>query len=782
MAELPNFCRFFLFALIVVLHFCHCQSGFSDQFHPAIFNNHRASYLLDQRGGETLDFSKFGYLNEEIRSQLYNLSQSGTHFDLLKKIAEPHGLLDFAFTNVNPVCANHSRHVIRELTGYYLRLPKTWAWQVLDSWGKIPTTGVLSGHVQVPGDFYECLQIRGSFPPDESSEKEVIKGRYCLTYIVPGQALLNPPDSRKKLSLAELNPGLRESVDFLTLLEYMIQPSSLIMFPMMGTCFPSSCSNDDIQMIFSTLYSALTQNYLEQVVLGCETDEKPPLDAGDYSMIVVLAIIVGLCVTGTLVDNSNLFGPSNSKTDGALKKSILAFSITTNTTKWLSTRTGSDNLGCLHGIRFLSMCWVVLGHTFFLYTQQFTWNLVDLKNMYKDWTNQVILNGAYCVDTFFALSGTLVTYNLLRELDKRKGKFNYIMFVVHRYLRLTPTYVILLGLMATLLPYLGNGPGWFLIEQESRMCEASWWHNILYLNNYLSYSSGKVCYGESWYLGNDMMFYWLSPLVIYPLWKWKRIGILILVLVSLMSMIAPFVVTYTKELPPQAVEFVDNKTFWNDVYIKPYTRCGPYVAGILLGYILHLRAKNPRAFRKFPVWASVIGWIACTVTALAIIFGIFRFNDPANYDDLIHSWPSHVYSATHFYLWGCVISWVVFACVNGHGFWINSFLSWKVFMPLGRLTFCMYITSYHLQTIYHTSQPHPGHFNKYNVMNIFFAHLVMSALVSYILTMTLESPFIQLEKILLEPLTRPPKPETIVKNREEENNNNDPNGKSTHVA
>ena len=42
---------------------------------------------------------------------------------------------------------------------------------------------------------------------------------------------------------------------------------------------------------------------------------------------------------------------------------LLAFSVYTNTRKWLSTKTGSDNLGCLHGLRFLSMSWVVLCHT-----------------------------------------------------------------------------------------------------------------------------------------------------------------------------------------------------------------------------------------------------------------------------------------------------------------------------------------------------------------------------------------------------------------------------------
>ncbi|CAG7725079.1 unnamed protein product [Allacma fusca] len=670
-------------------------------------------------------------LKKEIQSKLNNLY----HFDsyknqrnLFQVITEPDDFLESLFTQVNPICANHSQQILREITGYYNRTPETWALQMLDSWGKVPS-GFLSGHVQVPGDFHECIQVEGNYSPGPSQSKQLIKGKYCTTYIVPGPALLNPETSGQTFSLAEINPGLRDSVDFLTLLEYMLQPSSLILFPMM--------------------------------------DEKPPLDAGDYSMIGVLAAICCLCLVGTVIDSFNLFGANNKK-GGTLLRVMLAFSIKTNTIKWMSTRATPDNLGCLHGLRFLSICWVVLGHTFLMYSLQYTWNLVDMKHMYRDWSMSSIFNGLFAVDTFFTLSGALIAYHLLRELDKRNGKFNYVMFAVHRFLRLTPTYIILLGIMATLLPYMGSGPGWFVIEAESKNCESYWWHNILYLNNFLSFSDGHVCYGEAWYLANDMQFYLLSPLVIYPLWKWKRIGFGILALLSIMSMIVPAVITYANELPPSPILFVDIKTLYNDVYIKPYTRCGPYIVGILLGYILHIRSKNPSKFQKFPFWGVVFGWTASTVTALALIFGPMRFNDPKNYDSTIHSWDSIFYAGTHYFLWGLVIAWVIFACVNGNGSWVNSFLSWKGFMPLGRLTFCMYISSYHLQTMYHTSQPHPGHYNKYYAVNMFFAHLGMSALVSYVLTMALESPFIQLEKILLAPGTpsTKPKPQNVNKNPE----------------
>ena len=48
---------------------------------------------------------------------------------------------------------------------------------------------------------------------------------------------------------------------------------------------------------------------------------------------------------------------------------------------------------------------------------------------------QAVTNAFPSVDTFFLLSGCLVTYLTLKELDKTNGRLNWIMFYVHRYLR-----------------------------------------------------------------------------------------------------------------------------------------------------------------------------------------------------------------------------------------------------------------------------------------------------------------------------------------------------------
>ena len=182
-----------------------------------------------------------------------------------------------------------------------------------------------------------------------------------------------------------------------------------------------------------------------------------------------------LCVIGSLVVLASGYeylrivmnSPIDPKRDSFLIRSLHCFSLVTNCRKLLSTASPSDNLGCVNGIRVLSTTWVVMGHSYFmlavyyhhgsfvnvetvsilsrkcscdlltsLSTDEFSFTQDLLK-----WQSYTIINATVSVDTFFLLSGMLVSYLLLRELDRNKGRFNLLLFYVHRYLRY---YIMLL--------------------------------------------------------------------------------------------------------------------------------------------------------------------------------------------------------------------------------------------------------------------------------------------------------------------------------------------------
>lgn len=83
-------------------------------------------------------------------------------------------------------------------------------------------------------------------------------------------------------------------------------------------------------------------------------------------------------------------------------------------------------------------------------------------------------------------SGLLTTYATWSLMQKTKGEFNWFIFVIARYWRLTPTFgaVIILTL---LLPLVSSGPLWGeTIDTFVENCQENWWINLLYLHNFIS--------------------------------------------------------------------------------------------------------------------------------------------------------------------------------------------------------------------------------------------------------------------------------------------------------
>ena len=238
-----------------------------------------------------------------------------------------------------------------------------------------------------------------------------------------------------------------------------------------------------------------------------------------------------LVVAGTAheVVRFYLARPIDPKTSGLPVRALHSFSALNNSRKLLATKATAENFGCLNGMRVLSTAWVVIGHCFLyasgLGPNQFmieavrsltlNYTIICVQYLNNDhsiwqdslkWSFQAIGNATISVDTFFLISGMLVSYLLLRELDRNKGRFNIFIFYLHRYLRysrqckhyvtfigwiictfnnrLTPVYAIILGFIATLMVYIGSGPNWGFTYNTAEACRNEWWHNFLYINNF----------------------------------------------------------------------------------------------------------------------------------------------------------------------------------------------------------------------------------------------------------------------------------------------------------
>ena len=178
-------------------------------------------------------------------------------------------------------------------------------------------------------------------------------------------------------------------------------------------------------------------------------------------------------------------------------------------------------------------------------------------------------------DIFFLMSGLLAYFSLIRQLDKTKGSINLFRYYVNRYIRyifhpqkfilqknnisiirLTPLLAIVLAFMANFSPLIGSGPDWHYVRQLSEAVREMWWTQLLYITNYVSnmkigWNGPKQGMNEIWYLVCDMQMFWLSPLFIYPLWKWKKAGPA-WVVVCLVAFLGASTITFITipDLPP----------------------------------------------------------------------------------------------------------------------------------------------------------------------------------------------------------------------------------------
>lgn len=87
---------------------------------------------------------------------------------------------------------------------------------------------------------------------------------------------------------------------------------------------------------------------------------------------------------------------------------------------------------------------------------------------------EAVQNALPSVDSFFLMGGTLTAYITFRELERAGGDVSRhlvtsVLYYVHRYLRLTLPYALVMGVVIAVLPLLAYGPSWFQVEEMAQV-------------------------------------------------------------------------------------------------------------------------------------------------------------------------------------------------------------------------------------------------------------------------------------------------------------------------
>nr|XP_034301375.1 nose resistant to fluoxetine protein 6 [Crassostrea gigas] len=667
-------------------------------------------------------------------------------------------------TNASTACQGDFIKVIKGLQNM-----EAWALKFLDASAKIPTD-LLNLNLNWYGSYDECYSdstFLESFGILHNTQTPV-KGQYCNTNL----NLPLPPEVKGILTVAFQNSGFIKA----------------------GICFPKSCSTDDLlQIVNAFLYNIpLGDNKVTAWPITCPVPaEEDTLETDTIVVVIILAIFLVIILEGTLYDvvitirskrnkenekptengevaengkpieNGNSF-PENSyklraengnvqhiepekkhlQKPGIVGRLVLCFSAYTNGKKILGTSQPKGSLTAVNGIRFLSMSWVILGHTL-AFVLGSTSNMLQYYNKFVNRAaSEAIVNALFSVDTFFVLSGLLTSYLLLKQMKKSKGWINWGLFYFHRYWRLTPVYMIVIGMYVTIYPHLIFGPN---KGKPDEICRESWWKNLLYIDNFFGYKD--LCLGWSWYLNNDMQFYILSPLLIVPFFFNQIVGIIVSVCFLLAATITPGVLSYVKNLPVHTIgggpKDADRAAYFEDYYIVPYCRMGPYICGVITGYILY----KTKCKCRMNIFVNLLGWAVATAMACGCLYGLHNTLRPDN-PVYLSKEVTALYNGVSRTAWGAAVCWVIFACSTGNGGIINTLLSWKAFVPLSRLTYCAYLVHPLVMYVYYFNWNFPLYMTDLDFVYIFLGNLMVSYGIAFIVSIAFESPFMGLEKIM----------------------------------
>ncbi|KAG8193741.1 hypothetical protein JTE90_005039 [Oedothorax gibbosus] len=607
----------------------------------------------------------------------------------------------------------------------------------MDASSKMPE-GILFGTFSTFGSFDECIAIK----TPKSNMQIPYTGKYCSINIQPAL-----PENERHFTIQKAfrrYPKLQKVFKEMNI-EEDTMAYYYILKHRVGLCLPSTCSLDDVHNVTEKL----AENLMMKIsVARCETSEKPSFTKGQIITMFGIFMAFFVVFVGTILD---LFLRHRLDHDMDIeevvrKKSFLrqfsyAFSAYRNSCKILNTSIPSYHLSSIHGIKFLSITWIMLGHVYYCKDYLTVAGLNKVRDLGANLAFQVVLNSGFAADTFFFLSGLLVVYTTFQYLEASDGKFSIVGFYIKRYCRLTPAFLMLSGVIL-LGPLIGSGPVWNeTLEPFVKGCENYWWTNLFYFSNFVP--TAKTCVPHGWFLSCDMQFYLTSPLIILGLYRRPNLGLLLIALGIISSMVSTGFITFIYSLPPVSLFSLpdpkDINEYLDTMGYKPYAHYAPYCIGMAVGFFLTAKQKI-----NISRCMQVFGWIFSVTTCLLVVYGTWEWNSGN-----LPNWSVSVaYATSSRTVWTIGVAWITVVCYAGYGGTINDILSWHGFIPLSRLTYLAYLIHPLLMYLYASYIRSPVHFSQYVLVYLYFGHLFMTFGLAFIFSLAFELPFLNLEKIV----------------------------------
>ena len=145
-----------------------------------------------------------------------------------------------------------------------------------------------------------------------------------------------------------------------------------------------------------------------------------------------------------------------------------------------------------------------------------------------------------------------------------------------------------------------------------------------------------------------------------------------------------------------------------------------------------------------------LGWVAALVVGLSVEYGMYPYNQPgpATYS----TFTAVTYATLHRPAWALCLCWVVVMCHYGYGGPVQAFLAWKPFIPLSRLTYCAYLVHFIVLDLF-WDNTRVMYKDQLLMSWVFISCVAVSLAFGLVLALLVESPSLNLEKLLMQLLT-----------------------------
>ncbi|XP_019869984.2 nose resistant to fluoxetine protein 6 isoform X2 [Aethina tumida] len=533
----------------------------------------------------------------------------------------------------------------------------------------------------------------------------------------------------------------------------------------LGLCMPYMCTDDDIGKLVERV-SATSKKI--NVDVEAVRSQHNRYDIGRDTTFQILCgvttLVIIMLIIGTGYDyyiqrlkekrmlakncsnyttNLDLMPDGKGKNGLIFRETLLSFSLRANIKTICDKTVGSDTIPVIHGLKSISMAWVILGHTCIV-AFKYSDNMEYRKVVQKEFLFQTILNGTFSVDTFFFTSGLLVSFLYFRSNAKGKldpltngrsgfvaGLLHFLGLIFYRFARLTAPYLFSVGLVEVSMKWFHYNSVFEVPAFDHENCPKYWWRNILYINTLFPVE--EMCMLWSWYLSDDTQFYIIGAVMLIVAANHFKSAAALLIIFMASSWITTGYIAYSHSHIPGSD---DPLALFDKIYDKPWTRLGPYLIGMCCGWLLFKKDCRIRMSKL----TIIVGWSASIAVLLSLVYGLYEVN--------LHPITGAAYSSLSHSAWALSLAWIVVACVTGHGGIANKVLSSTILYPFSRVTYCAYLIHPIVIRLMVMSTDSPMHLGFIVTFIIFLGQAVASYALAFFVSLAFEAPVVSMLRIL----------------------------------